>query len=122
MCQSSLMVHHVKLAPAGQGGGADVAKPCESQTTSVVLQNTQGPGAVFFSCLLSVLRVLLNITHESRESCQKGFGCHAKVRRAWLPHAASNKSIYKASTFFVYRVLCGLYGVSRIVLKTLLKG
>ncbi|XP_029849869.2 wings apart-like protein homolog isoform X1 [Ixodes scapularis] len=65
LCQSSLMVHHVKLAPAGQGGGADVAKPCESQTTSVVLQNTQGPGAVFFSCLLSVLRVLLNITHES---------------------------------------------------------
>lgn len=66
LCQSSLMVHHVKLSPAVQNSSSGAApRPCEGQTTSVVLQNTQGPGAVFFSCLLSVLRVLLNITHES---------------------------------------------------------
>lgn len=70
LCQTSLMVHPVKPeAPAAQNNGAaNVAaapRPCENQTTSVMLQNMRGPGAVFFSCLLSVLRVLLNITHES---------------------------------------------------------
>lgn len=58
LCSSSLLVHGVAL-PEG--------KVPENQTTSVLLQNLQGPGAAFFSCLLSVLRVLLNITHESEE-------------------------------------------------------
>uniref|UniRef100_A0A2R5L3W0 Putative sister chromatid cohesion protein n=1 Tax=Ornithodoros turicata TaxID=34597 RepID=A0A2R5L3W0_9ACAR len=58
LCSSSLLLHPVEL-PEG--------KMPENQTTSVLLQNLLGPGAAFFSCLLSVLRVLLNITHESPE-------------------------------------------------------
>lgn len=62
LCQSSLIVHPVLNEPTSGAGGS---KTGESQITSVVLQSLRGPGAVFFSCLLSVLRVLLNMTHES---------------------------------------------------------
>lgn len=62
LCQSSLIVHPVLNEPTAGAGGS---KTGESQITSVVLQSLRGPGAVFFSCLLSVLRVLLNMTHES---------------------------------------------------------
>ncbi|KAL1434489.1 hypothetical protein MTO96_011584 [Rhipicephalus appendiculatus] len=62
LCQSSLLVHPVLNEPTAGTGGSKMG---EGQITSVVLQNLRGPGAVFFSCLLSVLRVLLNMTHES---------------------------------------------------------
>ncbi|KAK8781045.1 hypothetical protein V5799_017614, partial [Amblyomma americanum] len=64
LCQSSLIVHPVVNEP-GAGSSAGGSKSSEGQITSVVLQNMQGPGAVFFSCLLSVVRVLLNLTHDS---------------------------------------------------------
>lgn len=62
LCQSSLIVHPVLNEPTAGTGGSKMG---EGQITSVVLQSLRGPGAVFFSCLLSVLRVLLNMTHES---------------------------------------------------------
>lgn len=62
LCQSSLLVHPVLNEPTAGTGGSKMG---EGQITSVVLQNLRGPGAVFFSCLLSVLRVLLNMTHDS---------------------------------------------------------
>uniref|UniRef100_L7MBA9 WAPL domain-containing protein n=1 Tax=Rhipicephalus pulchellus TaxID=72859 RepID=L7MBA9_RHIPC len=62
LCQSSLLVHPVLNEPTTGTGGTKMG---EGQITSVVLQSLRGPGAVFFSCLLSVLRVLLNMTHES---------------------------------------------------------
>lgn len=64
LCQSSLMVHPVLNEP-GARSSASGSKASEGQITSVVLQSMRGPGAVFFSCLLSVLRVLLNMTHDT---------------------------------------------------------
>lgn len=67
LCQSSLLEHPVLSEPTATAGSSNggSGKVGESQITSVVLQSMRGPGAVFFSCLLSVLRVLLNMTHDS---------------------------------------------------------
>ncbi|XP_022644239.1 wings apart-like protein homolog isoform X2 [Varroa jacobsoni] len=48
----------------------DVSDPSapEGQSITVALQKADGPGPVFLSVLLSLLKVMLNVTHENDES------------------------------------------------------
>lgn len=53
----------------------------EGQSISVALQKAEGPGPVFLSVMLSLLKVLLNITHENDESSDNLGTRHVLMRQ-----------------------------------------